>query len=297
MKIVNGDRNLTTNKILITGDTGFIGSHVAKRFASSPEWSVLAGHDLGGRSFDLATPGETAHFIDRHQPNVVVHTAAISSIAACDENRTLARRVNTDAVSEIADACLLIGSRLIHLSTDQVFDGNKAPYTESSATSPLHYYGETKVSTEEALGQHDVESVLLRPTLVYGNDPAHGRSASESIRNAAQKGQTLGLFSDEFRAPVYVGDLVDCIQRFAAMSVTGLFHVGGPSRLSRWDFGHVVCLALGLNQKAIRPSSLEECGLIGKRPRDLTLDTSKLAEVMNWSPKTPQEALASATLG
>ncbi len=273
-------------KVLVTGSTGFVGSHLITSLTARDTWVLLADHLDGKRQFDLAVPGELSSFVERHQPDVIIHTAAISSIAACAANTHLADAVNTQALQELADIAKRINGRIIHLSTDQVFDGHEAPYSEEDKTAPLHHYGATKLAAETVLLASQTNAVILRPTLIYGNARSFPRSASESIRQAAEHELPIHLFIDEYRSPLSLDDLETCIAYFISAGKKGLYHVAGPEKFSRFQFGEAVCDALGLGKEQLRPTELKGSSFASERPANLCLTTDKLSQTMSWQPRT-----------
>ncbi len=257
----------------------------------------MADHVGSQRCFNLAQEGEVSAFVEREQPDLIIHTAAISAIAKCKENPRQAHAVNVQGVQELANACHATHARLIHLSTDQVFGGNDAPYVEEDPSHPLHLYGKLKAEAEQTLIHHELETTILRPTLVYAVDRRFPSTALESIRSAALTQKRIDLFDDEFRTPVFLDDLIFAIEQFSQRREPepGLFHVAGPERLSRFEFGSLVCQALRLSPSTIRRTSLATSAFHGSRPADLSLVTTKLSATIPWSPRTLVSALSSSS--
>ena len=281
-------------RILVTGAGGFIGSCVRDAFARAGDHVFSTRERNPGRriTVDLTTPGRAARLVDRVAPDIVVHAAAITSIAECDADPARARRVNTDATEELARATRNRrhargrghGRRFVFFSTDQVFDGTAPPYSESDVVSPLHLYGETKAEAEARLAGHPGVTIL-RPALVFGRSPSGRRSASESILAALRDGTTPRLFTDEYRTPVSVRHIVQVVSRLTQTNVSktmaseadGIFHVGGIDRVSRFEFGDAVRRAFGI-EGVLHAARMTDVFAAGTRPRDLSLDITRVAD-------------------
>ncbi len=140
-------------RVLLTGAGGFIGSHILRVLRSEPAVRLFSsqGKDGGHVEIDLDTPGAIASLVATIRPELIIHTAAITSIAECDANPTRAMRVNGFSVDELADAASKAGARVLLFSTDQVFDGEQAPYDVDAETRALHVYGHSKEHAEEAV--------------------------------------------------------------------------------------------------------------------------------------------------
>jgi dTDP-4-dehydrorhamnose reductase len=310
--------------VLVTGWTGFLGGAVvrelrlrrqvrvlgvARTVLGGPQVPVadpLVRHGLDGTpgapSFhhpdggrwglephvaDLTAPGVATAVLDELRPAAVVHLAALANIAACGSDRTLARRVNAELPEVVASWCAGNGSRLVHVSTDQVFDGTRAGWCETDAPAPLHAYGESKLAGEQAVAAACPGAAIVRAALITGREVLGGRSSTGALLSALAVGDEVRLFTDEIRTPVAVGDvaraLVDLVER---PEVSGLLHCGGPRALSRFELGLAEAQAAELDPRSIVPTTRAEAGLAAQRPADLSLDSRRLVALLGWTPRT-----------
>ena len=277
-------------RVLLTGAGGFIGSHIHTRLAACRSIDLITSHDDSpiGRSFDLETSGAIHLAVKNCAPDLVIHTAAVTSIAQCETDPATALRVNTAATEEIATALQATGGRLILFSTDQVFDGENAPYDSQAATSPLHTYGRSKTQAEQAAAILNEHAVVLRPSLVLGKSPQGSRTPEELLLLAHATGQPLPLFHDEIRSPIQVSDVVNVTLALCRTWRSGVLHIGGPSNLSRFDLGLALCKRLQLPPSTtITRSSRSTLAHPERRPRDLSLISEDTWNYLGQLPIAP----------
>jgi dTDP-4-dehydrorhamnose reductase len=248
----------------ITGAGGLIGHHVLR--AVPPTWQVRA---VTRDVVDLTDFDRVRELFRREQPTVVVHCAALSSIAGCAANPKLAERVNVDATRHLAE--LSANIRFIFFSTDLVFDGAKGNYHESDSPSPLSLYAETKLRAEQGVLSNP-QHVVLRTALTLGSSPKGDRSADEQLRVAWSRGEVPSLYADEFRTPIPAEVTARIVWHLLENNAAGLFHLGGAERISRFELGQLVGERWPELKPTIRKASLAGTG----RPPDVSLNTRKL---------------------
>jgi len=223
------------NLAWITGANGLIGNYLVQtvpRFA--PHWRLRAlTHD----QLDLLDFAAVRSEFQKDQPQLVIHCAAVSTIAAAQSNPDLARRVNVDVTVLLAR--LAADIPLVFFSTDLVFDGRKGNCAETDAVNPLHLYGETKVAAEQIVLCNPRHTVV-RTSLNGGTSRAGNRGFNEELRLLWQKGKGTNLFTDEFRCPIFAGETARAVWELVNQGRNGLFHVAGAEKLSRWQIGQLM---------------------------------------------------------
>lgn len=254
--------------LLVTGGSGFLGGAVVARAAGWACSSTYVSHEprgapAGAYRMDLRDPDAVRRVIEGTRPSVIIHTAIPRHEAEFDD-------VIVHGSESIAVQAGAVGARLVHVSTDMVFDGEHAPYDEDAIPAPVTPYGRAKAEAEKRVRQACPGALIVRVPLLYSLDPPDPRGAK--MVEDLESGVPVTLFTDERRTPAEVGDIAQALLEVAhrpAHTLPPILHLGGPEVLTRWEFGTSFLEALGLSTQAVRAQTLAESGLM--RPRDLTL--------------------------
>ena len=230
-------------RVFVTGGAGYLGAEVCRL-------AVGAGHDVVAAQFRSPAPYGHAVQLDIREPfdleaDVVVHTAYVQADA-----ETIVR-----GTENVARAATRAGARLVHLSTDLVFDGEHAPYAEDDTPHPVSGYGRAKLEAESL-----VDGLIVRTSLLYGKPG--GPQETMAARGGA-------FYSDEIRCPTRVDELAAALLELAALDVTGVLHVAAPVAVSRYDFA----LLLGATDAQPAPTPPD-------RARNVALDSSRAARLL-----------------
>jgi dTDP-4-dehydrorhamnose reductase len=232
---------------------------------------------------DLAKHASVDEAIETHRPQVIVHTAAMTNPDDCERHPTAARSINLEGSARVAARAAGLGAKLVFISTDLVFDGEAGNYSEADEASPLSLYGQTKLEAEKVAA--DVPGgATLRTSLIYGwGSPASGTFFSGLYERLAA-GERMRLFTDQLRNPVLEDDLADAVVLAIEHDLEGLYHVGGPEAVSRFEFGCAACEVFGLDRGLIEPILMSEFEYIAGRPLDSTLDISRFTGATGFEP-------------
>lgn len=216
-------------------------------------------------NLDIGDSAAVARVLTGLNPEVVIHTAAdMSSVPAMQE-------VIVAGTRNVAAACSAIGARLVHISTDVLFDGEHAPYIEGDPPSPITPYGRAKAAAEQIVADLCPDAAIVRTSLIYGFAPPDPRTwwVLDSVRH----GEPITLFTDELRCPVWVEQLAEALLELADSEQGGVWHLAAPQALSRYEFGERLVRAYSLDPCGIIPGRSHESSML--RPRDCRLDVSK----------------------
>lgn len=273
-------------RILITGGSGFLGAHlVLSARQKLVVHATYKTHSINTENcfcheINFNEIKEIYPLLDKIKPNIVIHTAAIANPDYCEQNKNEAEIVNVLATQQIAGWCHENASKLIFTSSDMVFNGEEGRYNEFDPPDPKSYYAQTKVRAEEAVLTADSQNVVARVALVYGIGIERGSSFFEQMVDRLKKKETVRLFYDQFRTPILVNNLVEALLELAENKFSGLIHLGGTERISRWDFGVKTCHILNLPKQFLESISMYDFTAIAFRPEDVSLDCSLARSVL-----------------
>jgi len=257
-------------RLLITGGSGYLGWRLTQMATASGEWETFPtflanriDHPNGLR-LDLRDRAATETVTASLRPEVIIHQAVSPR-----NSEHIAAMI--PAARHIMQAAAEIGARLIHVSTDMIWDGTRPPYGDDSPPSPLTPYAEAKAAIENMIADEMPQTLIVRPSLIYGFDPIDKQTGW--IVSGIRRSETVRLFTDELRCPIWVDTLATALLELADSDHSGRLNIAGRP-LNRWDFGMKMLAALGIEPgpNVIR-STIAESGLA--RPADLTMDTSK----------------------
>ncbi len=282
-------------KLLVTGASGFLGWHVC-RFAQS-EWNVLGtvfSHKVDSRdinivNIDLTDSNGLKRLFINFKPDAVIHTAAAANPDFCQEHPGRTRRINVDATIHLAELCSDKSIPFLFTSTDLVFDGLNAPYVETDSVSPVSFYGEQKAAAEKRVLSIYPIAVVCRMAIMFGSAGPCSESFIQPMIRAAKEGRIMNLFTDEFRTPVNIRDAVAGL--FLSLdSISGILHLGGRERVSRYDFGKKMSKLIKSPHVRLNPCKQVDVKLPAPRSKDVSFDISK-AESVGFNPGTLVDAL------
>ncbi|HEX4590789.1 MAG TPA: SDR family oxidoreductase, partial [Gemmataceae bacterium] len=240
---------------LLTGATGLLGGYVLRQLRSESivAWSGSQQSDVLGVPLiraDLADSAAVAAAFSAAAPDVVIHAAAVARVDECRRDSDRARRINTEGSRHLAELAAERGARLVYVSTDLVFDGERGSYRESDSPSPLTVYGLTKADAETAVLTFP-RTAVARLSLLYGPCLTGRSSFFDRMVAALKQGQPIPLFADEWRTPLDLATAATALVELGRSEVTGLLHIGGPERLSRLEMGRQLAEALGVSGDSI----------------------------------------------
>jgi len=283
-------------RFLITGASGLLGLNFAVEAARHhPVTGVVHHNELAGVPFsvvqaDLTRPHAVEDLLEHTRPEVVIHCAALTILDTCEAQPELAWRLNATVPGELAAATARAGIKLVHISTDAVFDGQRGNYTEEDLPNPLSVYARSKLAGEQGVAQANPQAIIARVNF-YGWSLTGARSLAEFFYRNLSAGKSVNGFTDVFFCPLLVNDLVDILLKMVEKDLKGLYHVVSPENLSKYDFGCRIARLFNLNEKLIMPTSWQAGGLQAQRSPNLTMSTDKLSRELGLSLPDQQAGL------
>jgi dTDP-4-dehydrorhamnose reductase len=268
--LVVGTAQGTRVKIFVTGAGGQVGHEVCACFAAEPQHEVIAADRT---ALDVGDRDAVLQAITGCQPDAVVHCAAWTAVDACEADPDRALGVNALGTRHVAEAARRVGARVLCLSTDYVFDGDKPePYVEWDPPNPRSVYGHSKWAAEMEAGP---EATIVRTSWVSGR---HGSNMVKTILSLAAKHGTLAFVDDQRGQPTFAPDLATMIRRLVVDRRPGVFHVTNQGAVSWYEFAGAVLTAAGLDPARVRPISTAELQppRAAPRPTNSVLDNAAL---------------------
>lgn len=268
-----------------------MGSSIAE-LASKRGCEVFSGYaehppEVGeGIKCDLTDAESIARAVKTSEPDVIIHTAALTDVDKCETDKGLAYKINVLGTKALAEAAKEAGAFTLYASTDYVFDGSRGMYKEDDQPNPVNYYGQTKL-----LGEKFCNSVA-RACVIYGAKPARGKTNFALwIIESLRKGQKIKLVTDQYVTPTLNTNLAEMALEVAERKLPGIYHLSGATRISRYDYAVYLAMASGLEEGLIIKSGTRDMKWSALRPLDSSLDTSKAAASLSAKPLPLREAL------
>lgn len=289
--------------VLVTGSNGLLGQKLTEKVLNEGGVNLVATSKGANRypvkegyqyaSMDILNPDEVRTVIEEYKPDVIIHTAAMTNVDTCHEQRELAHQLNVEAVDTLVKLCEEHNIQLVHLSTDFIFDGENGPYDELAAPNPLSYYGETKLKAEELIKNSKAKWAILRTIIVYGIVSDMSRSNIVLwAKGALEKGQPLNIVNDQWRMPTLAEDLADICFLAIEHDAQGVFNASGKDLMSISELVAKVADYWNLDKSLINEVSGDTLNQAAKRPKKTGFILDKSMTELNYHPHSFEEGLA-----
>ncbi len=289
--------------ILVTGSNGLLGQKIIYGLIARADVKCISTSRGENRmrardgyiyeSLELTNQAELNRIAEKYNPDVIINTAAMTNVDACESRREEALLMNVKTVENLIDVCKKIKAKLVHLSTDFVFNGEKGPYVETDEPDPLSYYALTKLEAEKKIIDSGIDWAILRTIIIYGvvDDNSRSNVVLWSI-NALRNKKTITVINDQFRSPTLAEDLAQACIAAALKNATGIFHVSGREVMNILDIVKIVAEFFQLDQSYIQPISSESLKQPAKRPPVTGFIIDKAVKELDFNPRTFLEGLA-----
>ena len=290
-------------KILITGSNGLLGQKLLHKLRQDFSVELMATSKGENRvsikegytyfDLDITNNDAVAKFISIEKPQVVINTAAMTNVDLCEDEKKDCDALNVEAVRYLADACAMIDTHLIQISTDFIFDGEDGPYKEEDKPNPLSYYGLSKLKSEQLLQAHSVKWTILRTIIVFGV----GENLSKGnivlwAKGALEKGDPLNIIDDQFRAPTLAEDLADICILAAKKKALGIFNASGKDIMSIYEIVERIAKHYGNTTENLNKISTATLNQTAGRPPRTGFILDKSRKVLGYNPHSFEESLA-----
>ena len=288
--------------ILTTGSNGLLGQKITEKVLAEGRVKLIATSKGANRypiingyeyaEMDILNPAQVRAVIEKHKPDAIIHTAAMTNVDTAEANKELCRQLNVDAVKTLVSLCEEKNIQLIHLSTDFVFDGAAGPYKEEDAVNPVSYYGESKVLAEELIKNSKADWAILRTILVYGINNDMSRSNIVLwAKGALEKALPINVVNDQYRMPTLAEDLAEACLLAVEQNASGIYHVSGKDYMSIADLVRKVADYWVLDKSIITEISSESLNQTAKRPVKTGFILDKTVKDLGYNPHSFEEGL------
>lgn len=221
--------------------------------------------------------------VERVRPRVIINAAAVTNVDYCETHQEEARMVNVEGARNLAEAARGGGSRLVHLSTDYVFDGRVGHYEEPDTPNPIQYYGKTKLEAENIVSSLP-NFAIARPSVIFGWAPAYSSEGSGSskpmnfamlVLDRLKRNEPVKAIRDHYASPTFADNLAEALLRLARTQENGIFHTGGRACMSRYEFAIKLAQIFGYSTSQVDPVFASELKQVAQRPRNSCLRVEK----------------------
>ncbi|UCD70774.1 MAG: dTDP-4-dehydrorhamnose reductase [Syntrophobacterales bacterium] len=271
-------------RVLITGAKGMLGLELTDVFGDSYD---VYGRDID--DFDITRDEETVDAIIKIRPDVVIHTAAYTDVDGCESHIELAHSVNGGGTKNVASACRELGSEMVYISTDYVFDGTKSgAYSEEDSTCPINTYGRSKLEGERWVRTMVGQFVIVRTAWLFGRGGDH--FVKTILKLAREKG-ALSVVTDQVGSPTYAVDLSRAIYILMEKKCRGIYHITNGKTCSWYEYAQEILAMSGLDNVSVDQISSDQLDRAAKRPRNSVLDRGKFERETGYRMRPWREAL------
>ncbi len=289
-------------RVLITGSNGLLGQKLSDLYLqrSVDEWLATGKGDnrhpqkekMNYTQMDITSEEDVNRVLLEFRPDVVIHTAAMTQVDDCEFEKEACVALNIDAVDFLARRSAELGFRLVHLSTDFIFDGTKKMYTELDEPNPLSYYGWSKLEAEKRVIANAKNYAILRTVLVFGKVADMSRSNIMLwAYNTLKEGKKAKVVDDQFRTPTLAEDLAQGCMLAADAKEVGIYNIAGSEYIGIYDLVSKIADMYGFSMDAIERVSSDTLNQPAKRPPITGLDITKAQIDWNYQPHSLEEGI------
>lgn len=258
-------------KILLLGHKGMLGSDLFLQLGKKHEITGLDKDEI-----DIASLSECRKAVDENAPEIVINAAAYTDVDGCEKAKEECFNINAEAVKNIAESCRKKNIRIIHFSTDYVFDGNSSePYKEDHGCNPINLYGAAKLAGERYLQSLSNNYLLIRTEWLYGKN---GKNFVRTILEKAGTTNKLEIVDDQIGSPTYTRDLAAAVDLLMGRNIAGIFHITNRGSCSWFQFTQKILQETGITGVQVLPIKSDKLGRPARRPHYSVLSMQKFTQ-------------------
>lgn len=272
-------------RIFVTGISGLLGSNFALQLRQNHQITgsylrhPFSLPETKALRLDVTSRGEVVSVFAGARPELVIHTAGMTTVDDCETDEGRANEINSVGALNVAIAAQNCGAQMVHISTDHLWDGQKEMVVEQAAPTPLNAYARSKLLAEQQVLAQFADALIVR-TNFFGWGTTLKRSLAEWVLAKLARHEQLRMFNDVYITPILINDLVDIIMLLAAQGASGVYNVCGRDRVSKYEFGKMLAAEFGYEAAAITPISVKDFPLVAERPSDMSLSSKKVEQFL-----------------
>jgi len=280
-------------RILITGAFGQLGHSLQSILSKKSNYELICtGRKVKkgqeGIPLDIRNQVALKEIINTTAPDVIINLAAMTNVDACELNPKLAGEINVAGLENICDS---FKGKIIHLSTDYVFDGTSGPYKENDSLNPISIYGKTKLASEHILLERNIKNLVIRGNVLYDYFPHTSASFLNWVVSSLKNNQEIKVVEDQFNNPTWTRSMSDIIELSIENDIEGIIHWGDSVHISRFEFAKLIAKKFSLNESLIKPVLTSELNQPARRPLQSGLSTEKLVNMLDIIPPSIDDCL------
>ncbi len=285
-----------TEKVLIAGARGLLGQKIVEIFKRESEYELLPcelnAETEGYIELDITDRQKVMDTVGKERPAVIVNAAAFTDVDRAETERELAYKVNATAVAHLAEAAKIFGAKLVHISTDYVFNGQKGSYAEDSLPDPIGYYGKSKLAGENLAKAQVDNLVILRTQVLYGFAKGVKRNFVIWVLEKLAAGQDFSVVTDQVGNPTIADELAFAVLKVVKKNAIGIYHVSGFETLSRYEFARQIAEVFGFSPSIISTTTTDRLNQKAKRPMNSSFICLKAQTELGISMPSVKDSLS-----
>ncbi len=287
-------------KILITGSNGLLGQAVTAIFTRESDFELILtsvedksfmGFESNYRQLDITSKEQVKAAVAAHQPDVILNCAAFTDVDKCETERELCWKLNVDAVKNLIIAARPHNIKLVHISTDYIFDGKNGPYDEEAIPNPISFYGRSKLAAENAIFASGINAAIIRTMVLFGVGHNVKPNFAVWLINKLSAKEKINIVDDQIGNSTIVDNLAFGILKVIESERSGVFNIAGKDIESRLEFTHKLCDVFGLDKGLINIIKTASLNQPAPRPLNSGLVTLKVQSELQFKPFDTMEAL------
>ncbi len=291
-------------RVLITGANGLLGQELVAVMSRHPEFDVLAtardeesrlsGGSFGYAPLDLTQYKDVRNLMTDFTPDVIVNCAAMTNVDACEREKQACWEINVEAVENLVRYCQHSGTKLVHISTDFVFDGANGPYSETDRPDPVNFYGKSKLAAENAVRKAGLLNwAIARTVLVFGTGNKLSRSNFALwVIDQLSAGNRIRVVDDQWRSPTYAPDLAQGLHKLIRYDKRGVYHLSGREFLSVFAFAQKIASVFDLDSSLVERIDSVTLNQTAARPPRTGFIILKAETEFGYKPRSLEHCLA-----